>query len=131
VFRSELVVDEESGVVRGLLVKVSNRVIRVDLESVHAFGQDAVTLRELPENNSTSEAEASNWFDRVLGKPLLSDDGVDMGTIDDLCFDEQSGTLLGFQVSGGLIQDLTEGKELLPLGRRITYGEDAVILHGN
>jgi uncharacterized protein YrrD len=124
----ELVVDD-SRTLKGLLIKKPSGTVFVKHNDIHAFGQDAVTLLSCGPCSPAANCVQKPWFLKVLGKPLLTEEGVDMGTIDDLCFDEESGSVIGFQVSGGLIQDLTEGKELLPLESGLTYGEDAVIVH--
>jgi len=126
----EVAVDREAGVVKGLIVRapVGQRQTFIPFGEVHAFGQDAVTLangcRPRP---LAAETQLDSLAD-LLGKPVLSSAGVDLGTIDDLCFDEHTGAILGYQVSGGLLQDLLEGKELLPFSSRLIYGEDAVIV---
>jgi uncharacterized protein YrrD len=128
----EVMVDEQTRKLQGVVYRTDSGLRLARYRAVHSFGQDAVTLAASEPNCALSAPAKQNdkpWFSRLLGKPVLSEDGTDLGTIDDICFDEESGSLLGFRVSGGLIQDLTEGKELLPLQSRLTYGEDAVIVH--
>ncbi len=125
----DVVIDRTAGRLEGLLVKTAGGVSYVRHGDIQAFGQDAVTLGDKVLRDAGDQTERARSLATVLGKPVLSDDGIDMGTIDDICFDEETGAVMGYQVSGGLIQDLVEGKELLPFDSKLTYGEDAVIVH--
>ncbi len=62
-----------------------------------------------------------------MGKRLISQGGDDLGVIDDLVFDPVSGAIAGYQVSGGVVRDLLEGKDYIPVAAGLIIGKDAVI----
>lgn len=64
----------------------------------------------------------------VVGKRVLSRDGRDLGVVRDFDFEPGSGRIAGYVVSGGVVQDLLEGEGFLPVGRRMTWAEAALIV---
>lgn len=63
----------------------------------------------------------------LVGKRLISRSGHDLGVIADLIFDPETGAVLGYEVSGGFLRDVTEGKGFMPVSAGLTIGKDAVI----
>ncbi len=57
----------------------------------------------------------------------MTEDGEDLGTIADVYFDERSGRVTGYEVSGGRIDDMVHGSSYLPFEAIRTIGADAVI----
>lgn len=63
----------------------------------------------------------------VIGRRLLGAGGEDLGTIEDLDFDPASGRVTGYEVSGGLLEDLRAGRRFLPVTPGMVFGPDAVV----
>jgi uncharacterized protein YrrD len=61
---------------------------------------------------------------RLRGRKLQTTAGKDLGEIDDLQFDERSGAVLGYQLSGGLFS----GHQFLPTPPTMEFGEDVVFV---
>lgn len=64
---------------------------------------------------------------RLVGKRILDATGRDVGTLDDIFFDPRTRQVTGYQVSGGLIDDLIDGKWALP-AVALTVGSDALLI---
>lgn len=67
---------------------------------------------------------------RLIGKRLMNANGDDLGVIADLVFDPEGGAVLGYELSGGFLRDVTEGRRFLPLTGGLRLGRDVVIWTG-
>lgn len=101
-------------------------------EEVEAVGPDAIlvrnpravlTTRKQKELNRLRERHIS-----LVGKRVLSRDGHDIGVIDDLLFDETGGRIVGYGISGGIVQDLLAGKGVIAADLPMVWGDEAVIV---
>jgi uncharacterized protein YrrD len=61
---------------------------------------------------------------RIRGVKLQTTAGKDLGEIDDLEFDDRTGAVLGYQLSGGLFADAFGGHSFLPTPMSIELGKD-------
>lgn len=61
---------------------------------------------------------------KVKGRKLQTTAGKDLGEIDDLQFDERTGAVLGYLVSGGFFA----GHQFLPTPLAMEFGEDVVFV---
>lgn len=65
----------------------------------------------------------------ALGTRLVDEKGRDQGTIDDVVFDPETGRILGYSVSLGLVRDIVDGQGFLPAdGRLVWTGGDVAIV---
>lgn len=100
-------------------------------EEVRAIGDGAVLVDEPRAVLTTRRArrlrELLARHNELVGKRLISQGGDDLGVIDDLVFDPVSGAIAGYQVSGGVVRDLLEGKDYIPVAAGLIIGKDAVI----
>lgn len=131
---TDLVINEANDAIIALLIDTgglmsSSKVIPVS--SIHRFGPSAVMVEnadviveadDIPEVNDILERE-----DSVLGSRVVTHEGDDLGEIKDMYFDEKTGQIRGFEVSGGRVGDLMEGTSYLKLEQVNTVGPDAVI----
>ena len=79
----------------------------------------ATTTRECG-RSSTARAPS-------LGTRVVTEEGEELGRIGDLYFDETTGRITGYEVSGGKVGDLMRGTSYLPFDHIRTIGIDAVI----
>jgi sporulation protein YlmC with PRC-barrel domain len=63
----------------------------------------------------------------LLGTPVVTTRGERIGQIGDMYFEETSGTIVGYEVSGGALGDAMRGTSWLPLSAIQVIGPDAVI----
>jgi uncharacterized protein YrrD len=104
----------------------------VPIESVVSFGKDAVMITEsqaaLRADHVSAVAEALDMDEKLGGKKVFSETGDQHGKLDDIYFDEKTGSLLGVDVT-----DVGEGAAskkvvFLDIGDIISFGADAVVI---
>ena len=90
----------------------------VPIEEVSSFGRDAVVIGGRGSIVTTAEApglkEIVDHSEKIVDKKVFTVTGDEQGTIKDIYFDERSGNVLGYEVSGGLIGDAATGTSYLP-----------------
>ena len=64
----------------------------------------------------------------LIGMTLLTTDGQDLGKIADVYFDEQTGRVEGYEATGGLFSDLSNGRTFVPAPDDVQIGTDTAIV---
>ncbi len=97
---------------------ISASSLVVPIHEVTGFGRDAVIVarresvvaaKEAPEIGSIVARQQS-----LLGTRVFTETGDDQGKINDVYFDEPTGKILGFELSGGMIPDAAQGTRYIP-----------------
>ena len=120
--------------VKGFLLErrgcqISKRVVL--LKDVIDLGTDALViddhtcLKEFRKLKSTSELKDSG---NVSGLRVYSRAGRDIGIVKDVLFDHKTGMIEGVEVSDGLIQDLVQGRNIVPLLGRVEFSEENILV---
>ena len=65
---------------------------------------------------------------RVVGKRALSGSGNELGVVEDVLFEEETGRVSGWRLSSGLIDDILHGRQILEQVSQVNIGEDVMIL---
>lgn len=104
----------------------------IPFEAIRQMGENAVTLADADAILAVDEQTKLKAFiaenSSVRGMRVLTESGTEIGVVDDIMFDPETGTVEAFRISGGLLQDFVEGKGVLPVPARITVGEDVIII---
>jgi uncharacterized protein YrrD len=127
----DLVFDQESNLLLGFLVDeggwFSNALV-LPLSNVQAIGVDAIIVASRSAIVPASEfPQIQNILERdniLKGTRIMTLDGRDLGTMEDLYFDEMSGLIEGYQVSGGIFADAYSGRSFVPAPDTLKIGED-------
>jgi uncharacterized protein YrrD len=102
----------------------------VPIEEISSFGRDAVVVEGQGSIVTTAEApglkEIVEQREKLLGKKVFTVTGDDQGTIADIYFDEPSGKVLGYEVSGGWLGDAAKGTSYLPSEDITAIGTDVI-----
>jgi uncharacterized protein YrrD len=102
----------------------------VPIEEVSSFGRDAVVVEGQHSIVTTAEApeikDIVDHAEKFVGKKVFTVTGDDQGTIADIYFDEPTGTVLGYEVSGGLFADTAKGTAYLPTEDITSIGADVI-----
>jgi uncharacterized protein YrrD len=100
----------------------------VSWQSIQAIGPDAIVI---PDQGAIVPSKRVPEIQSVLvnklvlkGNRILTTDGRYLGLIVDLYFDEQSGTIEGYETSGGLFADAYSGRSFIPAPKTVNIGED-------
>ena len=59
---------------------------------------------------------------------VYSKNGEDLGLVKDIFFDLQTGYIEAFELSNGLIEDIIEGRKIIPLIGKYEFSEDNIIV---
>ncbi len=126
----DVVVDASGRQVLGFVVSEGTfRSTRVaPWAGVQAIGPDSVILAteasivkadETPDIKSVLDKNL-----RVHGIKLQTTAGKELGKIEDFRFDQQTGAVLGYELSGGFISDAFGGRSFMPTPVTIELGTD-------
>ncbi|OEF96376.1 PRC-barrel domain-containing protein [Desulfuribacillus alkaliarsenatis] len=134
----DIACDPESNVF-GIIIEpktLFNKGKAILLEDVTAIGKDAVTV--YLDNIAKSVEEMQKKTDELLrglyyseklrGIKVLTANGVELGIVEDVYFDEELGTIVGYELSEGVVADITEGRKYLPKPDHLTEGKDILIV---
>lgn len=131
----DLIFDHETNRVLGFLVSEagwfkSARIL--PLSSVKAIGPSGIITSNkntLVAAKTISRVKALLKEDNVLrGTKIMTTDGRNLGTMVDLFFDEVTGLVEGYEVSGGLFADAYSGRSFVPALQTFTIGEDVAFV---
>lgn len=101
------------------------------MRDVASLGRDAVIVEDSSCIHRLKDAARSEKLDRrvrVNGMKVFTRSGSDLGTVKDVLFDYKTGMIEGVEVSDGLLQDLVQGRSLLPLFGKVEFGEDSILV---
>ena len=89
----------------------------VPFGSIRSFGRDAVIVPDdtvvVPADSDPVIKRALDRGKVVVGMEVYTTDGRYLGKIDEVVFDEQTGQVQGFEVSGGLVAETLRGKHFV------------------
>ena len=95
---------------------------------VQAIGPDSVILAtDGQRREGRRRARHQGVLDKdlnVRGLRLQTTTGKDLGKIEDVRFDEQTGAVQGYELSGGMLSDAFGGRSFLPTPMTIELGKD-------
>ncbi|CCQ17306.1 putative uncharacterized protein [Rhodococcus sp. AW25M09] len=107
----EFLVDPRSRTVAGMQIKKSKTGDALVWSGISTFGTDAVTVDSADRIVEIGTEESLSGLDgkahRVIGKRVLSTAGVDLGTVDDVEFDPETGAITSVIVDAVSIQGST------------------------
>ena len=100
-------------------------------EDVLSLGKDAMIIEN--EKKMLAFAKLKDDLgikkkDTIIGLKIYTKYGEDIGVVKDILFDFQKDTLDGVEVSDGLIQDVVQGRNLLPLLGKVEFGEENILV---
>lgn len=104
----------------------------VPLTKIRNIGQYAIIIEEnnvnSDENIDVPVKTRGQYGNQLLGYQIIRGDGQELGHISDIILDPNDGTVEGFEVSKGLIDDLMEGRYVLPYDISNTVNQDSIIV---
>lgn len=123
----------EKGIVIGLLLRkgaIFKKNYLIPIKDVASFGWDGIMIDDAP-LLSMQNKQADYTVEgqqKLLGKPILSSEGEKLGLLEDVYFQEEVGTIVGYECSDGFFSDITEGKRVIKTDEPPTIGKDAIII---
>ncbi len=123
----------EQGRVEGLILRKGALIKKsylIPFEDVSSFGADGVMIEKTtilqPLKGTYQFFEGK---ERLVGKPLVSSTGESLGILADVYFQEELGTIVGYECSDGFFADISEGKRVVKTDEPPTIGKDAIIVN--
>ena len=131
----DLLFDQHSNQLLGFLVDEGgwfSSAQVLPLENVQTIGPDAIIV---PSKKAVVNAAQVPAINRVLernnvlkGTKIMTTDGRDLGIMADLYFDERTGAVEGYEVSGGIFADAYTGRSFVPVPHTLKIGEDVAFV---
>ncbi|BAY65543.1 PRC-barrel domain-containing protein [Calothrix brevissima NIES-22] len=131
----DLIFDQNRNQILGFLVEEKGlfRDAKViPLQEVRAIGLDAIVVNS---KQSVVEAHLVPAIKEILhhnivlrGTRILTTEGLDLGGLVDLFFDEHSGLVEGYEVSGGVFADVYSGRSFVPAPETLKIGADVAFV---
>lgn len=101
------------------------------LKDIVEVGRDAVIIENDKCALPWKEAEKSLALKNrkiLTGLRVFSRAGKEVGMVKDVLFDCQTGLIEGVEVSDSLVNDLINGRNILPLFGKVEFGEDIILV---
>lgn len=122
------------GNVKGLLVKQGSlfkKTFLLRVEDVHSYGGDGVTIEngDVLEQLQTPPEFTFEHHGRLSGRMMLTQDGKELGLLQDVYFLEEVGTIVGYELTDGFFSDITDGKRVIKAVDPPAIGKDAIIVN--
>lgn len=131
----DLIFDHQANEVLGLLVDEGGwfRAAKVvPFEMIRAIGEDAIMIDSADHVTTTRDddrlADVLDSKISLIGMTLLTTDGQDLGKIADVYFDGETGKVEGYEATGGVFADLSNGRTFVPAPENVQIGEHAAIV---
>jgi sporulation protein YlmC with PRC-barrel domain len=119
-----LLVDAERRRVAAVIIGPAKKAQLVDWAEISGFGPDAVMIGDegslRPPGDEREQAAVEGTLD-LIGKRALTERGNELGKLDDVTFDADTGAL----------QDLVIGDRCIPAGALLGAGSYAAVLDGS
>jgi len=125
----------EQGQLMGIAVEpkgIFSKVAYLAFEHIGAIGDDAVTVGTKRFLSPLDTIDHFHGFysgkSLFKGIPMMTTNGQELGHVEDVYFKEELGRIVGYELSDGLLSDITEGRRIIQFPHRMIFGEDAMIV---
>ena len=131
----DVIFDPKKNMVVGLLVDEGGwfgTAKVLPLDRVKSIGEDAVIIEAADAiQNADSVPSIQQVMDQenvLKGTKLMTESGKDLGTLVDISFDEVTGKVEGYEVSGGMMADMYGVRSTVPASESLRLGEDVAFV---
>lgn len=130
----DVVIDAEKFQMVGLILAHANwfhSARSILTGQIRSIGEDTITVLNETAIMDTAVLDQANYIslrETLLGKHIVTAGGKTVGTLSDIVVDEETGALTNYEVSDSVIQDLLEGRRIIPLPTAQKIGAEAVIV---
>ena len=131
----DLIFDRKQNRLLGFLVEekgLFRDAKAIPWQEVQAIGLDAIVVRSkesiIGAHRVPAIAEILRHNIVLRGTRILTTEGLDLGGLVDLFFDEHSGLVEGYEVSGGMFADAYSGRSFVPAPETLKIGCDVAFV---
>lgn len=104
----------------------------VPMAKVVSIGKDAVVVTDSQADMAAEDdpvvKESLDSKDRLIGKPVYTEGGDEQAVVNDVYFDEKLGSIVGLELTGGVLENSQDGTAYLPIEEVISMGQHAVMI---
>lgn len=86
-------------------------------------------IQQIQKNNFNERHIRKNQI--ILGIEVLGEEGNLLGFIHDVLFEEKSGNILGFILTNGIVDDIFNGVEILPIDGPVNFNNKRLVISQN
>lgn len=122
------------GRVEGVLLKkktLFHKMRLINIRNIDSFGSDGIMVSHsqvLQPVNSLPE-HTIDHHRKLTGKMVMSKEGEKLGIVEDVYFQEELGTIVGYECTDGFFSDLKEGKRVVKTDEPPAIGKDTIIVN--
>lgn len=103
----------------------------VNSDEVFSLGHDALIIEAATSlkgyRKSQLKAKLKDKGD-IIGLRLYSVGGCEIGMVKDVLFDYETSRVEGVEVSDGLLQDILQGRTIIPLFGKVEFGDESILV---
>ncbi|MBM6619692.1 PRC-barrel domain-containing protein [Bacillus suaedaesalsae] len=106
----------------------------IPVQDITSFGHDGVMIKPHEESQSVGYDKEGHYLCHghgLIGQMLFTTEGEKLGIVEDVYFDENLGTIIGYEVSEGFFADITEGKKVVKTANPLQFGQDIILIEIN
>ncbi|MGM9928276.1 MAG: PRC-barrel domain-containing protein [Bacillus sp. (in: firmicutes)] len=127
----DLVLSE--GTVTGLLITrptLFKRTCLLALQDVISIGPDGISAKPITNTPSLNHEQVFTLQHQraIANQKIITDQGEELGILDDVYFNEQLGTIVAYEISNGFFSDITDGKQIVQTHEPPSLGQDAIVI---
>lgn len=108
------------------------------LKDIDEIGEDAVIIKpeavkqyaEYKGGGVKGDGVQGNGArqDKIIEMRVYSKAGEELGVVKDVLFDRKTGNVEGVEISGGILQDIVEGRRIIPFIGKYEFGNDILFV---
>lgn len=130
----DLLFDQE-GLFQGIILEKQYWFVKppfIPRSQILSIGEDVIMINSLPELHLDEIKE--EWIylcsgqPKIKGTPLITSTGKQLGMLEDVYFQVELGTIIGYEVSDGFFADLLEGRQMIKKPKNLMIGKDAFVI---
>jgi len=124
----------DEGRVKSLIVKGKgffHKLFSVPMDRVKSFGRQAIVLQECEQWTKYKETQneySMFHYQPIAQRYMISGSGEELGLLEDVYFQEEVGTIIGYELTDGFFSDMLEGKRVIHSAHPPKFGKDAIIV---
>ncbi|SKC69775.1 PRC-barrel domain-containing protein [Maledivibacter halophilus] len=107
----------------------------IDFNSIYGISKNEVIVKFKKNIQQIKNFKLNEKFmkksEKIVGVEVVENEGKLLGFIKDVIFEEKSGNILGFILTNGVIDDIFNGMEILPLDGPIVFNKNKFIISRN
>ena len=110
----------------GIILKSKDDQYLVAPTQLYSLGTDYVIIKEKSNLLQVDSNDLLTAQD-LIGTQVVTSQGDSLGVVKDILLTAE-GKLSGYELSDGLVQDILTGREVLAADKKITYGNQKIII---